>query len=420
MLRAAADRGGGAGVGAGRPALFAALPRRLGHGGLHDPGGTGRRGAPPRRRRDRPESAARALSARTLEDCGLTARPAGLFVNVLYIDPAAVPELAEAPKARAIMDGSGFRERLQAARAAELVDYRAVAELKRPVLEALFERFRQRHLGRESARGRAFDAFRSVCGPALRRHAVFEALAERFEPGGGEAGSGWPEEYRSPDSPAVAAFAERHAERIAFFEYLQWLADEQFAQAAGSARDGGLSVGLYRDLAISSAGHGAEAWGNRGLHARGASIGSPPDDFNLHGQDWGLPPLIPERLMESAYEPFIATLRWNMRHAGALRIDHVMGLMRLYWVPDGRSAEEGAYVHYPLYDLLGILALESRRNRCMVVGEDLGTVPGRGARRAGSGRGPVLPRALFRARGRRGLPGAGGLPRAGAGDGQHA
>ncbi|MFW5969000.1 MAG: malto-oligosyltrehalose synthase [Halofilum sp. (in: g-proteobacteria)] len=309
------------------------------------------------------------------EEHGPYAPSSRLFLNILYIDPAAVPELARAPRARALMEAPDFHERLQAARAAELVDYRAVAELKRPVLEALFAVFRRQHLGSGSARGRAFDAFRAEYGPALHRHAVFEALAESLEPGTGEAGPGWPAEFRDPDSSAVARFARRHADRVAFFEYLQWLADEQLAHAARSARDEGLSIGLYRDLAISAAGHGSEVWASGGLHARGASIGSPPDDFNPHGQDWGLPPLIPERLVESAYEPFIATLRRNMRHAGALRIDHVMGLMRLFWVPDGQSAEDGAYVHYPMSDLLGILALESRRNRCMVIGEDLGTVP---------------------------------------------
>jgi (1->4)-alpha-D-glucan 1-alpha-D-glucosylmutase len=137
----------------------------------------------------------------------------------------------------------------------------------------------------------------------------------------------------------------------------------------------GLGVGLYADLAVSVDRGGAEAWSNQALYALAASVGAPPDDFNLRGQDWGLPPLAPGRLRAAAYEPFIATLRANMRHTGALRIDHVMGLARLFWVPQAGEPSNGAYVHYPFEDLLGVVALESHRNRCMVIGEDLGTVP---------------------------------------------
>jgi len=137
----------------------------------------------------------------------------------------------------------------------------------------------------------------------------------------------------------------------------------------------GLRVGLYEDLAVGVDSAGAETWVHQNLYALGVRIGAPPDDFNLNGQDWGLPPLIPDRLAEAAYAPFIATLSANMRYAGALRIDHVMGLMRLFCVPPGNRPAEGAYVRYPFEDLLGILALESQRNRCLVIGEDLGTVP---------------------------------------------
>jgi (1->4)-alpha-D-glucan 1-alpha-D-glucosylmutase len=137
----------------------------------------------------------------------------------------------------------------------------------------------------------------------------------------------------------------------------------------------GMAVGIYLDLAISIDRGGAESWANQKLYAVGASVGAPPDEVNLLGQNWGLPPLRPNELEASRYEAFIATLRANMRYSGALRIDHVMGLYRLYWIPPGASAAEGAYVHYPFADLLTILALESVRNECMVIGEDLGTVP---------------------------------------------
>ena len=150
---------------------------------------------------------------------------------------------------------------------------------------------------------------------------------------------------------------------------------EQLERAQQDAQALGMGVGIYLDLAISIDRGGAESWANQELYAVGASVGAPPDEVNLLGQNWGLPPLRPNALEASRYEPFIATLRANMRYSGALRIDHVMGLYRLYWIPPGATAAEGAYVHYRFEDLLTILALESVRNECMVIGEDLGTVP---------------------------------------------
>src|SRR5690606_33979603 len=148
-----------------------------------------------------------------------------------------------------------------------------------------------------------------------------------------------------------------------FFAYLQWQADLQLAAAGWRSLELGLGIGLYLDLAISVDGGGAEAWANQALYAIGVGVGAPPEVGNQLGQDWGLPPFVPDRLREVAYAPFIATLRHNMRHAGALRLDHVMGLMRQYWVPANVPATEGAYVRYPFEDLLGILALESQRNQ---------------------------------------------------------
>jgi (1->4)-alpha-D-glucan 1-alpha-D-glucosylmutase len=173
----------------------------------------------------------------------------------------------------------------------------------------------------------------------------------------------------------VREFAQTNAERIEFFQYLQWQAAQQLERAASAARDLGCGVGIYQDLAVSIDRGGAESWANQRLYAVGASVGAPPDEVNLKGQNWGLPPLRPDELKAQRYEPIIATLRASMRAAGALRIDHVMGLYRLYWIPPGASGAEGAYVHYPFDDLLTILALESERNECMVIGEDLGTVP---------------------------------------------
>jgi (1->4)-alpha-D-glucan 1-alpha-D-glucosylmutase len=184
----------------------------------------------------------------------------------------------------------------------------------------------------------------------------------------------WPEPLRHPDSPEVAAFAREHRDRVDFFAYLQWQADEQLGAAQARARAAGMPLGLYNDIAIGVTPASATAWASPGTCLSGVSVGAPPDWFNLHGQNWGLAPLSPAGLREGAYAMFAAALRQNMRHAGAVRIDHVMGLKRLFWIPEGASPAEGAYVRYPFADLARIIALESERHRCLVIGEDLGTV----------------------------------------------
>jgi (1->4)-alpha-D-glucan 1-alpha-D-glucosylmutase len=300
-----------------------------------------------------------------------------LFLNVLYLDVEAIADFAECAPARALVRSAPFAARLDTLRAAALVDYPGVATAKFEVLEALYACFAAHHLAHDTARARAFRAFQARSGEALRHHALFDALQERFHRRDPTVWGWpvWPEPFRDPDSPEVERFAVESRDRVEFFEYLQWQADLQLEAVARRARELGLGVGLYADLAVSIDRAGAEAWANQRLYAIAASVGAPPDDFNPRGQDWGLPPLVPERMRAAAYAPFIATLRANMRHAGALRIDHVMGLMRLFWVPPGGTPDGGTYVHYPLDDLLGILALESHRNRCLVIGEDLGTVP---------------------------------------------
>lgn len=295
------------------------------------------------------------------------------FLNILYIDVEQVPELADTPQAQALIASEDFRQRLAAVRAAELVDYPAVSALKMPVLEALHATFRA--LGETDARRQAFEAFRREMGEPLRRHAVFEALHEHFyrrDPSLWMWRS-WPPAFQNPDSPEVQAFAAEQAGRVDFFEYLQWEADRQLGTAAERGRRAGLPIGFYRDLAVAAHPGGAAAWGESGILVQGANVGAPPDQFNMKGQNWGLAPLSPVGLRESAYGSFVAMLRANMRHAGALRIDHVMALQHLFWIPADGS--DGAYVEYPFEDLLRIIALESRRNRCIVIGEDLGTVP---------------------------------------------
>jgi (1->4)-alpha-D-glucan 1-alpha-D-glucosylmutase len=303
-----------------------------------------------------------------------------LFVNVLYIDVEAVDDFRESEEVRAQVRAAAFQARLKALRDAELVDYPAVAAAKTEMLERLYAHFRRTHLARsdaDSGRARAFREFQTREGERLRRHAWFEALQERFHRADPAVWGWpvWPATHRDPAAAEAAGTADGLLERVEFYAYLQWQADLQLAAVGRRSFELGLAVGLYQDLAVSVDRAGAETWSTQGLYAETASVGAPPDDFNLNGQDWGLPPLVPERLREAAYAPFIATLRANMRHAGALRIDHVMGLMRLFWVPPGGAPKDGAYVRYPLDEMLGLVALESRRNRCLVVGEDLGTVP---------------------------------------------
>ena len=290
-----------------------------------------------------------------------------IFSNVLYLDVAAVPEVPALGSRFAAAEAAAAR-----CRAAELVDYEAVAAAKLAVLDAAFERF---EAAAEPARRERFARFRQERGDALERFCRFQALREHFKSLDRERADWrrWPPEYRDCRSGAVQSFAERHRGRIAFHAWTQWLADE--ALAASAARAEPLAIGLYRDLAVGADSSGAEAWSYPGLFVEAATAGAPPDVLNPNGQNWGLPPMNPRALRRDGLGGFVDLVRANMRHAGALRIDHAMALERLYWIPRDSERGEGAYVTYPLTDLLGVLALESRRARCVVIGEDLGTVP---------------------------------------------
>jgi len=300
-------------------------------------------------------------------------------LNVLYLDVEAIPDYAECESAQRLVRSSVFQARLARLRAAPLVDYPGVAAAKFEVLAQLHAQFRERHLAvaGESSYGRAFRLFQEQGGEALRRHALHEALQARLHAADPQVHGwqDWPDHYRDPCGEAVARFAATNAGQVEYFEYLQWQSERQLAQVGGRCAALGLAVGLYLDLAISADGGGSDAWSNQDGCAFGAGAGAPPDDFNPEGQDWGSPPYRPDRLRALRYAPLRHALAANMRIAGALRIDHVMSLMRLYWVPRGARGSAGAYVQYALDEQLAIVALESHRNRCLVVGEDLGTVP---------------------------------------------
>ncbi|MGE5516335.1 MAG: 4-alpha-glucanotransferase [Bacteroidota bacterium] len=297
------------------------------------------------------------------------------FLNIAYLDVEAVPEFAECREAKRMFASPGFQANLSRVRGYPLVEYEDVARLTLPTLEVLYRWFRTEHLDAGDARGADFLAFQREGGRVAELFCTFEALHEHFTRQGQGYWRQWPEEYRHPSSPAVAAFAAEQRERVEFFWWLQFLADRQLGAAHRAAVDNGAAIGLYRDLGVGIAGDGAEAWLEQNNLALGVSVGAPPDPLALKGQDWGLIPFNPLALREAAYAPFIGVMCANMRHAGALRLDHAMALQRLYWVPPGASADQGAYVRYPVDDLFRLVALESRRARCLIIGEDLGTVP---------------------------------------------
>jgi 4-alpha-glucanotransferase len=299
------------------------------------------------------------------------------FLNVLYIAIEDVPEFAHCKAAQALVANADFQAKLAALRATDSVDYERVAAAKFAVLPLLYEQFRTQHLAQATPRAQAFREYQEQRGEPLLRHALFDALDAHWRLQGPQywGWPSWPEEYRDPTSPAVQRFARERAQDIEYFVYLQWLAEEQLSAAQRLARELGMAVGLYGDIAVGANPGGSETWSNRHLYLRDASVGAPPDALALKGQDWGIPPQHPDELRAQRYDPFIVMIRNNMRSVAALRLDHAMTLFRLWWVPRGMSSAQGAYVHYPLNDLIAILALESHRNGCVVIGEDLGTVP---------------------------------------------
>ena len=299
------------------------------------------------------------------------------FLNVLYIAVPLVPEFQECAAARERLADPSITERLQGLRGRELVDYRGVADLKFEILGLLYGDFCDRHLASDSERARIFRAFVAAGGSALQMHARFDALDRHFRATLAVASGwlSWPQEYRDVSGEAPARFAAQHPREVEFFAYLQWLAHEQLRGAQALTRELGMPIGLYGDYAVGANPSGSETWADQKSYRMGAEIGAPPDPMALKGQGWGIPPQDPWMMQEQRLQGFARLIRSNMRYYGALRLDHVMALFRLWWVPAGFSPTEGAYVHYPLQQLLTVLALESERSACLVVGEDLGVVP---------------------------------------------
>jgi 4-alpha-glucanotransferase len=298
-----------------------------------------------------------------------------LFLNPLHADPRVL--FGEAAVARAI-EALGLTAELARLEAEPLIDWPAAARAKFAVLRRLFEEFTGKETSVHSdALARDFAAFRVAGGDLLQQHARFEALhAERLaaDPNAWSWRT-WPAPLRDPNSAAIEQFAARHPREVLFHCFLQWIADRSFAAAQTATRGAGMRIGLIADLAVGMEGSGSHAWSRQSDILVGIEVGAPPDLFNARGQNWGLTAFSPRALIAGGFAPFIATLRAGMRNAGGLRIDHAMSFTRLWLIPEGAKPDEGAYVAYPLADLLRLTALESRRHRAIVIGEDLGTVP---------------------------------------------
>lgn len=293
-----------------------------------------------------------------------------LFYNVLYSAPAAI--LGELPLRQAI-EACGIEAQLQQLEQLELVDWTAVSETRRGLLRTLYEHF--------STGGNAlehdFASFRQAAGEALENHCRFEALHAALldEDGHTQHWRQWPEQYRAPANPAVQAFAEEQADEISFHAFCQWLIARGLERAQAAARGAGMGIGLISDLAVGADGGGSQAWSRQEEVLAALSVGAPPDILNRSGQNWGIAAFSPWGLRANGYRAFIEMLRANLAHAGGMRIDHVMGLMRLWVMPAGASPEQGAYLNYPFDDMLRLLTLEAWRHNAVILGEDLGTVP---------------------------------------------
>ena len=293
-----------------------------------------------------------------------------LYRNPLYLDLERIPEMSSCLESR--RRWTALQPALLELREGGRIAYGRLRTELEPLLRSLHATFARIHRDRGTDRGQAYDDYRRREGDLLDRLGIFLALQEDL---GDAPWPGWPSSLRDPSSEPVSMFRDAHPEEIDFHRWTQFELDRQHAQAARHGRKAGLRLGLYHDLAVGTAGDGFDPWAFPGLFVAQASIGAPPDAYSAEGQDWALPPVDPRGLRADRFRYWVRSVRAALAHAGILRIDHVMGLLRQFWIPAGLSGAEGAYVSYPAEELLGIVALESRRAGALVVGEDLGTVP---------------------------------------------
>jgi len=297
------------------------------------------------------------------------------YQNFIYLDIEGMEDFAAARRAVALRQSPAVVREIEDLRRSAFVEYERVSSLKLRFLKLMFAAF-LREWRRGSARSRDFQAFVAREGELLETFATHSALDESLHAANPDMWlwTQWPAPYQDPASPETRAFRKRRWRAVMLRQYIQWQIDLQLRRAQQRARDRRRSLGLYHDLALATDRFGSDLWGHREFFVAGARVGSPPDDFSPGGQDWAFPPPNAERHREDGYRLFSEFIRKNCRHGGALRIDHVMRLFRLYWIPEGSDAAHGAYVRERNEDLVRVLALESVRNRVVVVGEDLGTV----------------------------------------------
>ncbi len=299
-----------------------------------------------------------------------------LFRDPLYLDPERFPEWEICGRARLRAGAPPLEQRVARLRAAARLDPRECEAALFEMLAALHESFRDEHGKAAEARRRAYAGYRAARGQALEDFATFAVLAdERERAGEGRDWRAWPAAWRDARSQAVRAFREQHAAKVELHAWAQFELDRQLEALSAECRRAGLAIGLYADLALGSAWAGSDTWSRPERFVRGVSVGAPPDRFAPLGQDWRFPPLDPHALRADGCAFFEELLDANLAHAGALRLDHAFGLRRLFWIPEGASAAEGAYVRYPEASMLGALARASRRHAALVIAEDLGTAP---------------------------------------------
>jgi 4-alpha-glucanotransferase len=298
------------------------------------------------------------------------------YRNFLYLDIARIPDFEKSSWAQALRNRPSVAAEIEALNRSEFVEYERVAAIKSAFLRLLFRSFLQRDYRPMTPRGVEFQRWVDAEGDLLDRFATFSALDEFHHRRNPEVWvwQDWPPEHHDPHSESVDRFRRAHPRAILFYKYVQWQLDRQAAEAQEYARQCGLSIGLFHDLPLATDRCGFDLWANPEFFVAGCRVGSPPDDFSPKGQDWSFPPPNTERHRSNGYRLFADSIRRSARHGGALRIDHVMRLFRLYWIPDGFDATRGTYVRDFHEDLLRILALESHRHQLLIVGEDLGTV----------------------------------------------
>jgi 4-alpha-glucanotransferase len=296
------------------------------------------------------------------------------YKNLIYIDIESVPECQSSRCAQRLLNSPHVQDTIRKFRQAEFVQYQEVDRLKRRFLKVLFREFRR---GRQenSPRAKAFAEYAKREGDLLYRFALYCALDEVLHKQDRNRWTwrDWPVEYQSPESQACRQFAEQHSDLINFYKYVQFVIDEQLAAADAYAKQR-LPIGLYHDLALATDNSGSDLWAHRDFYVNGCRVGAPPDDFSPNGQDWAFPPPRSSAHRKNGYQLYRESIRKIVACGGALRIDHVMRLFRLFWIPDGVNAAQGIYVRDNATDLMRILALESVRSKNIIIGEDLGTV----------------------------------------------